>query len=133
MPRSLGAFLLATILFMLPPAPALACSCGMYESARAQVEATDVIFVGRVIRTEAVPFAHDELVTTFEVLEELKGDIPRIVRVRHPAPVCCLCFVTFTRGAEGLVFAHRYEGRLHTSLCSAPRFPEAEYRASLRR
>ena len=132
MPRSLGAFFLATILFMLSPVPALACSCGMSESARAQVEATDVIFVGRVIRTERVLFAENEVVTTFEVREELKGQIPRIVRIRHPAPVCCLCFVTFTRGAEGLVFAHRYEGRLHTSLCSAPHFPEAEYRAALR-
>jgi hypothetical protein len=132
MRQGLSAFFLATFLLMASAAPALACSCGMYESARAQVNATDVIFVGRVIRTERVLFAEEELVTTFEVREELKGDVARTVRVRHPAPVCCLCFVTFTRGAEGLVFAHRHEGRLHTSLCSAPHFPEAEYRAVLR-
>jgi hypothetical protein len=89
MRRRLGAFFVATIFFMAPAAPAQACSCGMYESARAQVDETDVIFVGRVIRTERVLFADNELVTTFEVREELKGNIARIVRVRHPAPVCC--------------------------------------------
>ena len=49
MRRSLSAFFLATVLIMAPAAPALACSCGMYESAQAQVEATEP-FLCRQVR-----------------------------------------------------------------------------------
>jgi hypothetical protein len=94
---------------------------------------TDVVFIGRVVESEPAPQGAHRMVTTFEVIETLKGAPGRVVRVAHSADICCICGLTFRRGQQGLVFAHaRADGSLGTSSCSAPRFSLDEYRAALR-
>lgn len=111
-------------------APALACRCVTYPSARAQLQGTDVVFVGRAVSTRENGAGR---ITTFAVAETLKGRVPPTVAVRHSPDVCCICGVDFARGARVVVLAARIEGTLHTDGCTQGRFSEAEYRAALSR
>jgi hypothetical protein len=126
----LAAFVLAGLLVASAPF-ALACSCVRFASAEAHLAQTDVVFVGRVVESRAA--GEHRMITTFEVLETLKGTPPRTVRIAHSADVCCICGMTFRAGEQTLVFAHaRGDGTLSTSSCSAPRFPIEQYRQALR-
>jgi hypothetical protein len=107
--------------------PAITCSCTSFPSARAHIDAAEVIFVGRVIGTREL--SQQRLLTEFVVLEELKGDVPQRVGIEHPAQGCR---VDYTPDASELVFANTLNGALSTSLCMAPQFTEAEYREALR-
>ena len=73
-----------------------------------------------------------EAVTRFQVLEVLKGQAGRTVRVGHQISDAS-CGVTFPRGTTALVFAtRRREGAWSTNLCSSAQFSEAEYRRAVR-
>ena len=111
---------------------AFACSCVGFASPAEHIDATDVIFRGRVLATAHLLFDRIGAETTFEVVEAIKGSATGRVRIRHPRDVCCVCGLTYSRGETCWVFAHRgQDRRLHTSACSAPRFTEAEYREAL--
>ncbi len=127
--RSLAAALTVGFAVLFAAAPALACRCVTYPSARAQLATTDVVLVGRVLGTRE---NRGGLITTFAVAETLKGRVPARVEVRHSPDVCCICGVEFARGATVVLLADRIEGALHTSGCTQGRFSDAEYRAALR-
>jgi hypothetical protein len=131
--RVMKSILAALSLLLASAAPAAACSCVGFASAEEHLAGTDVVFIGRVVDSRPAPQGGYRMVTTFEVIETLKGAPGRIVRVAHSADVCCICGLTFRRGQEGLVFAHAgVDGGLSTSSCSAPRFSLDEYREGLR-
>ncbi|MCC7268774.1 MAG: hypothetical protein IT546_15750 [Caulobacteraceae bacterium] len=107
-------------------APALACSCLPPASAAAQLEAADVMFKGVPISSSSN--RRGEAVTKFRVQEVLKGRPAREITVRHRLDSAA-CGMRFARGAPALVIANAGEGgALRASLCTAARFPEAEYR-----
>jgi hypothetical protein len=131
--RVTKSILAALGLLLASAAPAAACSCVAFASAEEHLAGTDIVFIGRVVDSEPAPQGRHRMVTTFEVIETLKGAPSRVVRVEHSADVCCICGLTFRRGQQGLVFAHAgADGGLSTSSCSAPRFSLDEYRAALR-
>lgn len=107
-------------------APALACSCLPPPSAAAQLESADVLFKGTPIRSTSSP--RGDATTTFRVQEVLKGRPAREITIRHRLDSAA-CGVRFQPRASVLVIANQGEGgALRTSLCSSPRFSEAEYR-----
>lgn len=125
-----SALFLALAVLMLNAAPAIACSCVSYANAREHVSRTDVIFIGVVERSHRV--GEFRLRTTFRVSEVLKGQVGSEAIVHHGDDTCCICGIVYEPGARVMVFAHQGDdGRLNTSSCAAPRFPEAEYRAAL--
>lgn len=130
-PRSLAAALALGLAVLFAAAPALACRCVTYASARAQLATTGVVFVGRVVATRQD--GQYGLITTFAVAETLKGRVPARVEVRHSPDVCCICGVEFQRGPQVMVLANRYEGVLRTDGCTQGRFSDAQYRAALAR
>jgi hypothetical protein len=125
---------------LLVTSPASACDCTGYESAAAQAENSDAIFRGRAISTTSLPYANGAIaVTTFEIITPLLlpdelGRRPQRIQVIHDCSnIGASCSITFEQGEDYLVaatFDHRH--RLTTSLCHAPRWDEAEYRAALR-
>ena len=109
---------------------ALACSCVPYRSAAEQLAATDLMFRGRVVSASTT--GEGAAVTSFRVLEVIKGRASGTLRVRHRLDGAS-CGVRFRPGATVLVLAHRgNHGAWRTGLCSAPRFPEADYRRAAR-
>ena len=108
---------------------ALACSCVMFSSAAEQLKMTDVAFRGTV--TSERLDREGGAVTTFRVVETIKGRAPRTVRVSHRVESAA-CGLRFKRGATVLVLAHQEEGRLSTGLCSQARFPVDQYRRAAR-
>ncbi len=109
---------------------AWACSCILPESAVAQFDRSDLIFVGRAVRTvaEAGQPAHAERkVTRFEVVRTLKGGARQVRRIAHPGGSSAGCGISFRAGETYLVLAEAYQGRLATSLCQQPFFERAEY------
>lgn len=111
---------------------ALACSCVAYRDAATQLAETDVAFVGVAVKTTRASLFSRERVTTFRVSETLKGAPARTVRVRHEIGDGGNCGIAFPRNTPLLVLAYEYNGRLATSMCSAPRFGEEAYRAAAR-
>ena len=110
---------------------AWACSCVRYRSAAEQLARADAVFRGRVVASErAGPQAR---VTTFEVVEGLKGRTGRRVRVRHGTETAAGCGVVFRRGQVVALTAHLERGRWTTSSCSMPQHPWAEFRRAARR
>jgi hypothetical protein len=127
--------LLAALAFSamaLSAGAALACSCVRYASAAEHAAEADVIFVGRVVSTEAVTDMRQA--TTFEVSETLKGETSarRVVMHGGAAMAGSACGIVYRVGQEALVIAHRGEdGVLGTSSCSAPRWEVGAYRDAL--
>lgn len=111
---------------------ALACSCVRFRDAAEQIAGVDVAFIGVAQKTERAGLMTSDRVTTFRVSETLKGAAGRTVRVRHQIGDGGNCGISFRRNTPLLVFAHKQGSVLTTGRCSAPRFPEAEYRAALR-
>lgn len=117
------------IAWLITASAAMACSCIPYGSAAEHVAATPFIFKGRVT---GITRGEYEAVTRFQVLEVLKGEAGRTVRISHQISDAS-CGVTFRRGTTALVFANRgRNGAWSTSLCSAARFSDAEYRRAVR-
>lgn len=111
--------------------PALACSCVQFSSARDQLRAADVMFIGRAVRSERDWFNRNTIYTTFTVEESLKGDVPRRVRVVQNDRTTC-AVQSFEPGARVMLLANRDGQRLLVGPCMFPHFTEAEYRAALR-
>ncbi|HYD87883.1 MAG TPA: hypothetical protein VEA80_10435 [Vitreimonas sp.] len=130
MREAAGAVILATVL-TASALPALACSCVRFSNAREQVRTTDVLFIGRAVRTERDWFNRHLIYTTFVVDESLKGDVRGHVRVAQSDHTTC-AVQTFARGARVIVLADRGRRGLHIGPCVFPYFTEAEYRAALR-
>ena len=110
---------------------AWACSCVRYRSAAEQLARADAVFRGRVVSSERV--GRDERLTTFVVVERLKGRMGRTVRVRHGTETGAGCGVVFKRGQTVALTAHLERGRWTTSSCSMPQHPWAEFRRAARR
>ncbi|MBW3559219.1 MAG: hypothetical protein KY449_05520 [Proteobacteria bacterium] len=109
---------------------ALACSCMPQTSAAEHLAGTDLAFTGRVLGTRVDVQGY--AVTRFRVAETLKGRAPRTVAVSHHT-MGATCGLSYRPGARVLVLAERREGGVwRTSLCSAPQFPEVEYRQAAR-
>ncbi|MCI4644092.1 MAG: hypothetical protein MRY64_04855 [Hyphomonadaceae bacterium] len=144
--------LLGALALLLAALPALACSCMRAESAAAQAETADIVFIGRVIDSGPVGDPRGwwkqvsdwatgrpaprmiEDITTFQVDEALKGAPGRNVPIRHVnGNHSATCGVSFPRGEAVLILAYRqHDGSGYaTSLCSMPQFPVEEFRAAL--
>jgi hypothetical protein len=109
---------------------AWACSCIRQNSAAEHLAGTELAFTGRVLGTRVA--ADGSAVTRFQVRETLKGRAPaRTLAVSHHA-VSATCGLTYKRGATVLVLADRRGSEWRTGLCSAPQFPEADYRRAAR-
>jgi hypothetical protein len=110
-----------------------ACRCVAYKSAADQMAAADVMFVGRVQRSEPETGRLASLTrnaTQFVVLRTLKGEVPPTAEVMHESARSGACGVSFKPGETRIVFAHRNaEGELETSGCDAPQYLLADYEA----
>jgi len=125
-------FILIVILISIAAIPALACSCGWYETAQEHVDDTDVIFEGIVKKTQSSGFLwwrRTELKTQIKVTRKIKGIHKTQAIVLHDNPkICCICGVSFKKRTKVLVFAHRGDdGKLYTNSCSYPRQPRDEF------
>ena len=128
--RSLGISLIAT--GVIAVGAAVACSCVHYESAAAQLQEAEVMFIGRVEQT--VTRRDDGMtvgVTRFAVERTLKGEARTVRRIEHSVVTGGMCGVVFQRDRTYTIIAHGYRGRLHTGSCSMPQFPLEEYDRAL--
>lgn len=123
--------MLAFCLTTLGAGVALACSCMQYPNAAAHAADADVIFVGRVVATEAQ--SPTQQATTFKVLETLKGESVRRRIIYHGGAemTAAGCGIAYRFGDTALVIAHRGNGQLSTSSCTAPRWPVEAYRDAI--
>ena len=111
---------------------AWACSCIRFQSAAEQFARSDAVFRGRVVKTERT--GPMQAVTTFEVVERLKGGVGRRVKVRHGTETGGACGVVFKRGQVAELTAHRGErGVWQTSSCARPQFDWAEFRRAAKK
>ena len=111
-------------------APALACSCVPYRSAAEQLAGAELAFKGKVMADRAD--GPGRAVARFRVYSVIKGQVGLAVQVRHTLDSAS-CGVRFRPGQTVLVLAHRgADGFWWTGLCSAPRFPEDQYRRAAR-
>lgn len=108
---------------------ALACSCPRFRSAEAQLQRTDVMFVGRAVRTQV---EGERSVTQFAVRRTIKGEVRSTQLIEHTVAGTKMCGVAaFQRGRDYTILASRHEGRLHTGACSQPQFPIAAYDSAM--
>jgi len=122
----LAAAVVATVSFGLAEV-AWACSCIRFSSAAEQFERSEAVFRGRVLRTQRT--GRYQSVTTFEVVEGLKGRLGGRVRVFHGTETGGACGVIFRRGQVVAVTANlMQDGRWSTSSCSMPQFEWQEFR-----
>jgi hypothetical protein len=125
-----SAAVLALVIAAFSASAALACSCVIFNSAAEQLARSDVAFRGRVIGERLDPVGG--AVTSFRVVEAIKGRTARTVQVRHRVDSAA-CGLRFKAGSTVLVLAHRTPGeRLETGLCSQPRFAVDEFRRAAR-
>src|SRR5262245_23752938 len=120
------------IIFIVQAGYAHACSCAPIESLEKEFADSDAVFVGTVVRMEAVHgdisrflyqlFGQEkddlfDLVVIFKVTESFKGigASKEIEIVTRDPSVCCICGFEFQKGAQYLVFASG--PRLATSIC----------------
>jgi hypothetical protein len=120
------------IFFLLEVNHAHACSCAKIESLEKEFAGSDAVFVGTVMKMEAVHgrvsrflnqlFNREmddlyDLIITFRVTESFKGiGAPKEIEIVTPDPsVCCICGFEFQEGTQYLVFASG--PRLVTSIC----------------
>ena len=110
---------------------AWACSCVRFNTAAEQLARSDAVFRGRVVETRRLDGRRS--VTTFVVVERLKGRVGRRVRVTHGTETGGACGVIFQRGQVRDLTAHRGEdGGWSTSSCSMPQHPWKEFRRAAR-
>lgn len=103
---------------------ALACSCVPVEDAEAHLDSVDVIFRGEVVKTRKNWFSRETgpVKTEFKVIRVYRGAPGRSepgsrIKVSH-ALDGAMCGLTFTRGEEVLVLAHRSGKKISTGLCT---------------
>ncbi len=108
---------------------AIACSCMRFPNAAAQLQRTDVMFIGRAVQTQN---EGPRSTTQFAVQRTIKGDVRSTQLVEHTVAPTGMCGVAaFQRGRTYTILASRFEGRLHTGACSQPQFPIEEYEAAM--
>lgn len=93
-----------------------ACSCIPPKPPLESLEASDAVFAGRVIRIDNLRLDYN-LRIVIEVEEQWKGDLGDRVEI-ITANNSAACGFNFDKGTRYIVYAHRYEGDLHTGLCS---------------
>jgi hypothetical protein len=107
---------------------ALACSCIRFPNAAAELQATDLMFIGRAEATTTQRRDGGTLgVTRFTVQRTLKGDARSVQSIEHSVQTGGMCGVVFTRGRTYTVMASIEGGRLMTGSCASPQFPLADY------
>ncbi|ATQ41185.1 hypothetical protein [Caulobacter mirabilis] len=111
---------------------AAACSCARYETAEAQLAQTEVLFLAKAVGEDSFTNIHGipQPMTRFEVVRTLKGSVAGVAPVAHVREEA-FCGIQYAKGQTYLVAAYRFEGRLWTSGCSAPRFPLEDYERAL--
>lgn len=114
----------ALVLCFFSSFSAYACSCVPIEDPEAHLEEIDVVFRGEVLKTGRGWMARlfgsgefDPVRTEFRVVKAYKGVPAARVKISHVLEGS-LCGVTFTRGEEILVFAHRDKKKISTGLCT---------------
>jgi hypothetical protein len=92
---------------------AFACTCvgGFTPTKRAEI--VDVVFIGKVIRTDKTESGYDK-VNKLEVSRSFKGNLGRSVDIHTGAG----CEFVFRTGYEYLVYASKYQSYLRTNSCS---------------
>ncbi|MEP3892051.1 MAG: hypothetical protein ABJN69_16460 [Hellea sp.] len=90
---------------------AYACSCLTPNSIPEKIEATPVIFHGKVKKQlwRGIPFFSAKK-TIFTVVKSYKGELGETVEVFHAAPLGGNCGTAFDRRFQGLVFAYVDDG-----------------------
>ena len=98
---------------------ASACSCVPIEDPAAHLADVDVVYFGRVVKTRKgwLKGEFDPVETEFRVTRAYKGVEPGKVKVSHQLDGG-LCGLTFTRGDEILVLAHKAKKEITTGLCT---------------
>lgn len=141
-------WIFAALCIVLFAGTADACSCMRAESAQAQADGADVVFVGTVTGTKEIKSkktfwdwvffrkakdvsSWSRYETSFSVETRLKGAPGKTVRITHGISGA-MCGVTFREGAEQLMIASKGEdGKFQTSLCAMPQFSREEFEAVL--
>lgn len=122
--------LVAAAALLVSATAAWACSCYPFETPEAQLDASQLAFVGRVEWTRRERGRPQGLaVTRFTVIETIKGE-PRAARQIAHHLDGATCGVTFRPGERVILFARPNEGRYATGLCDMARFPLEDYRAA---
>lgn len=106
--------------YLLASAPLFACSCAGVGPACTEAISPRIsaVFLGTAgfVWPVLFPFLEDVEVT-FTVQEAFKGVTTKKVTVRT-ASSGPACGFSFKRGEQYLVYAHQYNGRLYTSICT---------------
>ena len=111
---------------------AWACSCVRYANAQAQLEDTELMFVGRATHLAGEsPGDSQPGITEFTVERTLKGEHRAVRRIAHGRTMGGMCGVQFQRGRTYVVLASAFGGRLSTSACQSAQFPLADYENAL--
>lgn len=115
---------------------AWACSCVEWQSAERQLAAHKVAFIGQAVSTVPAPGQAGRdgyVVTRFLVRRTLRGPHRTFRSIFHvPGPGGAVCEISFEVDRETVVLAYIDEGRLGTSMCSAPQFPIADFESAAR-
>lgn len=103
--------------FLLSATDALACDYPSPSSIEEHAASLDAIFLGEAIETKKLEDPAPgyirlwDRITTFRIIETIKGDIDQLVLVRHPSRDYGDCTVDFTVGQIYEVYAIRSENR----------------------
>jgi hypothetical protein len=120
----------ALALLAAAPAANAACTCTRYQNAQQLIGFSDVIFKGKAVSSKR---QYGSTVTTFQVLEKLKGEPTQSVPVTHPAPGPNSCGgVAFKPGQIVVIVAQGLPEDLATTSCQINAYPEADLRRALR-
>jgi hypothetical protein len=121
---------LVALALLAAPAAAQTCSCTTYESTKQFVQFNDAIFKGKVVSSKS---EYGIATTTFQVLEELKGELGAQAAVTHPAPGPGKCGgVAFKTGQTVVIVAQGMMEDLGTTSCQIDAYSEAQIRAALK-
>jgi len=139
-------FTVAAFALLLPTLPALACSCVGFETAEAQYEQADLVFIGHVLDTgpekqerslwgiiavwKPKPSPYDVgWVTTFQVDDMLKGPDVGTIQLTHMGPAASsMCGVGFRPLDNGVFLGYgSAEEGYGVSLCSMPQFTDEAF------
>ena len=114
--------LIATLMAIGGPQPALACSCPPVRTTDAEGANASVVFTGVVTRVSGNPFGFicsssaDAVSVEFDVETVYKGAVGRTIVV-HTAANGASCGYTFEKTKRYTVFPRAQDGRLNAGLC----------------
>ena len=107
------------VLASLMAPSAWACTCIAPPPPQEALEASDAVFLGRVVqvRRDASDINEGHLFATIEVERTWKGGIGQRVTVQT-APNSAMCGFYFQEGERYIVYAAEQEGALTTNICT---------------